>query len=221
MRTRIDIRWYVIEVEDIDLLLHQWERRGKCERVDLWRPAKIVRRLVDGDWWSKTEELFPGYLLAKCPEGPQTIERTMGVKILKRGKQYSPLTNEEVARIKEKTQFEMHEVDYQLETGQCVEFRPDARSPYAGLEGVYMGHVLGTMGYFARVAIWLWERTGIKVVPYDHLIPCGITSGYGQETKGKGKSGKFRLPTGGKLTSIQPSRTQTEKDYHGRICARS
>jgi len=209
MRRRVDRRWYVLEVEDIDLVLHQWERRGKCRMVDLWRPARVVRILRDGAWAEVLEELYPGYLLAKCPFGPVVIEDATGARVLRRGRSYCPLTEAEVERTNAEVRFERYHVEHCLSVGQSVEFRPDARSPFAGLEAVYMGHLLAE-GYFARVAIWVMDVLKVKVVPYDHLRPCGTSDARGR----RAQAGSARSPshTAGRSTSSRLSRIQMAGD---------
>lgn len=171
VRSIQSIMWYAFDAESWE---NHLRRFPKIAGVFFWRPLRVVRRIVDGEWRSANEFLYPGYFLAGSREGWRHIEHATGLCLLRAGSRPRRLSEEELKRVRTMETCEVNLEPADLERGQEVVVASTAMSSFAGLRGRFLQFVPVFGGRQARVAFDLYgERRTVALVPADYLESAG------------------------------------------------
>lgn len=207
MRRRREERWHVLEADD-RRQVERWVRNCEGTRVTMWEPSALLVRQVDGEWQASEEPLLPGYVLVRADGGWREAERMLEAVLL-RFRRGAPavLSQEEVARLRAAEGLTVFDVGPAgLRPGDGVRVKVEARSSFAGMRGRFLGLVVTTAGYHARVELGMTRGvTRVAVVPLDHVERSGAGSGEPEGSGERSGSSTGGTSTGWLLMMAEPT----------------
>jgi len=142
----------------------------KVQGIYIWKPRIRKCALIDGEWKDISEEMYPGYVFVGSEYGWRYIERFLNIQLLRESGKPKMLSRNEVREIREKEGFEENYDMGLFCYGQSVKVRKETKSPFSGMEGLFLKVVPVKGGKYAEVEFdLLGLRKRIERIPLDYL----------------------------------------------------